>query len=169
MPSSPSERTFVRCTALTEHIEDDKIIWQQPSVAGLASSSTDTLRRTGCGPLSPRQVGGSKKVSFALRVLFAHGVGAFDSLQAIPSAFVGILIPFLMLRHNAGALGRLELSGTTGVRKSGSSSKILKQNHSAEPSHLAHSFGRAAGILTAGVGPLRLLRTGPNPAHSRRP
>jgi hypothetical protein len=99
-----------------------------------------------------RQVGPSRKVSPALRMFLTRGIAAFDSQQV--KAFVGIVIPSLSSHQKAGGLGRVPV--IPGVRKSGSSRKIVKNNHS------------AAAILTSGAHPLG-SRTGHNPAPFRRP
>ena len=100
-----------------------------------------------------RQVGPSRKVSLALRMLLTRGIAAFDSQQVTLSAFVGIVIPSPRSHQKAGGLGRAPV--IPGVRKSGSSRNIVKNDHS------------AAAILTSGVHPLGSRRAR-NPAPFRR-
>ena len=102
---------------------------------------------------SARQVGPSRKVSFALRMLLTRGIAAFDSQQVTLTGFFGLVIPSLMSRQKAGGRGRVSV--IPGVRKSGSSREIVKSNHS------------AARVLASGVHPLG-SRTSPNPAPFRR-
>jgi hypothetical protein len=168
VPSSSSERTLARRTALTTGTQEEKRRWLQPDTAGLAALKADPRRRTGRAPSSPQLVGPSRKVSLALIVLLAGGIAAFDSRQIILSVFIGIVIPSLVSRQKAGGLGRLLVPVTQGVQTSDSSHKLVKSNHPAEPSHLGRLFALSAGILTSTAHPLG-LRTGGNPAHFRRP